>query len=371
VAQSSVPVGMGGPSRLCPCGAAGRRRDDLSARREPDLGLPRACHGSIWRQLRPQQHRGQGGPFAAGRRRDLHRLPRQCLQHRRRGADSDGRPCGHRDSPRSPWVAEPGPDSPRPGGGCCRRRGVGCDPGDVQGVLQRQRDPEHDHAQPRRCPAHELPPCRPDGRPHGRQCHRRPDPPDPVALEARMAADHRLRDAAPPRRPDLCPRRRRRLLPALADELRLPRPCCRTLAGGRDLCGHARSEDDHGRDDPERRDVRPRGGDARLREHLASDGHRRQPDRVHRFGGVQRDRRRPVRRSQPALDDPVRLRVRGPARRRHRDAGRDQRPVGPDRRVERARCGLRRRARGADVAARQAEPATVSSEVPAAAGGAG
>ena len=57
-----------------------------------------------------------------------------------------------------------------------RRRRVGRHPRLLQGLFQRQRDPEHDHAQPRRRPGHELPAGRPMvDKTHAVRRHR-PDP---------------------------------------------------------------------------------------------------------------------------------------------------------------------------------------------------
>ena len=136
--------------------------------------------------------------------------------------------------------------------------------------------------------------------------------------------------------------RRRRLRAALADELRVPAPRRRAVARRRDVCGHAGRAHDDARAHAERRAVRHGRRDARLREHLAPDGHRREPDRLHRVRGLQRDRRCAVRRAEPALDDPLVVRLRRPARRRRRHAGGDERAVRPHRRAERPRRRVRR-----------------------------
>ena len=145
-----------------------RRRgaDDLAARRLADGRI----HGPLRRRLR-RAHRtgrdgGQGDAAAARRHRDLHRLPGQGDQHRRRGADPVRRPVLRR-SPRSRLG-----DLPRPvllplvllagmvGGGA-----LGGDPRRAQGVPRRQRDPLDDHAQHRRRAGRHVPPARPADRP--------------------------------------------------------------------------------------------------------------------------------------------------------------------------------------------------------------
>ena len=157
-----------------------------------------------------------------------------------------------------------------------------------------------------------------------------------------MAPDPVGRHPASPRRAGRAARRRRHLRAAVADELRFPDPRRRAVARRRDVCGHAgRAHDDAGAH-AERRTVRHGRRDARLREHLAQDGDGREPDRLHRVRGLQRNRRRAVRRVEPALDDPLVVHLRGAARRRRRHAGGDERAVRPHRRAERPRRRVRR-----------------------------
>ncbi len=99
-----------------------------------------------------------------------------------------------------PGLPAPVLDPARPARRRRRRRRLGGDPGRLQGLLQRQRDPEHDHAEPRRRPADELPARRPDGRQVADGLGRRADPADPAPPEELVAADPRPGHAAPPRR---------------------------------------------------------------------------------------------------------------------------------------------------------------------------
>ncbi len=167
----------------------------------------------------------------------------------------------------------------------------------------------------------ELPARRADGR-HAGGLGRRADPADAAPARELAGCRSSARHAAAPRRArSPCWSRSPRTscsggrasasvsAPSGSRARRRPTPGCRCA-------------DDHARDDAERRDVRARRLDARLREHLAPHGHRREPDRLHRLGGLQRHRRRAVRRPEPAVDDPLVVRLRRPARRRRRDAGR-------------------------------------------------
>ena len=70
------------------------------------LAAARACYGLV-------RARREGGAADHDRRRPRHRLPRQCLEHRRRGPVHHGRA-----SPAAAWRSRPGA---RPAGGSCPR----------------------------------------------------------------------------------------------------------------------------------------------------------------------------------------------------------------------------------------------------------
>ena len=156
----------------------------------PITGYRALARGSVRRELCAEQHGDPGRAAAAGRGGDLHRVPGQRVQHRRRGPDRDRRPAERRDGAGVPGPARLHPDAARPPGRRPGRRDLGRDPGLLQGELQRQRDPEHHHAQPRGGPGHELPPGRPDGRPVA-ELGRGPHPGDEGAAGERPAADPR------------------------------------------------------------------------------------------------------------------------------------------------------------------------------------
>ncbi len=135
----------------------------------PIDGYGALVHGAFGSGLSARQYRRQGRPAPACRGWHLHRLPGEHVQHRRRGPDRD-RGAGERHrctrASRSPG---PCPDSTGSARRRCRRGRVGRDPGRLQSLLPGQRDPEHHHAQPRRRAAHELPPGRTAHRQGGRR----------------------------------------------------------------------------------------------------------------------------------------------------------------------------------------------------------
>ena len=82
--------------------------------------------------------------------------------------------------------------------GAAGRRDLGCHPRRVQGVLQRQRDPQHDHAQPRRRSGHELPAGRTVGR-QDTELDLRPHPRNATSSAQLLVADPHPRHPTPPR----------------------------------------------------------------------------------------------------------------------------------------------------------------------------
>ncbi len=92
----------------------------------PVTGYHALASGAFGSGYALEQHRGQGDPAAARRCRHLHRLPRERLQHRRRGPDRDGRPRGDR-RPRSscPNLPARRPDPARAARRSGRRRRSG------------------------------------------------------------------------------------------------------------------------------------------------------------------------------------------------------------------------------------------------------
>ena len=201
-----------------------------------------------------------------------------------------------------------------------RRRGdLGGDSRCAEGVLQRQRDPQHDHAQRCRRAADELPAARPDDRP-GRDRARDPDSPDAAPYRG-GGPPAAVRERPPPlgtvhRRP----RGVRRLHPHVADPDRIPDPCRRVQPGRVAVCRSQGQAHDRAGDDAERRSLRPGRRRAGLREREPPDGHGRFDGRVHRQCRVQRDRGCALRRAACHLDDPRVVPVRRVAGRRDRVA---------------------------------------------------
>ena len=115
----------------------------------------------------------------------------------------------------------------RSGRGRRRRCLLGRDRRFLQGLLQRQRDPEHDHAQPGGRAGDELPAVRADDQQVAVVCRHGFDTPDEAAVRALLAADHRERDAVEPRGGHSRGRRHRRVLAPVAHRVRLPHPRCR------------------------------------------------------------------------------------------------------------------------------------------------
>ena len=90
-------VGIKSGCRCWPCWcAARRRRDFVVARSQPIYTRTPLClreRSAAWRASRNRL--AEGHAAAAGRAGHLYRVPGQCHQHRRRGADHPGRVVGH------------------------------------------------------------------------------------------------------------------------------------------------------------------------------------------------------------------------------------------------------------------------------------
>ena len=188
----------------------------------------------------------KAAPLVTDRGRPRHRLPRQCLEHRRRGPVHHGRDRRRRRRRLRPggqtgrWILPLMLRRRHPG-----RHGLGGDPGLPQDPVQRQRDPDQPDADLCRDAAPQLPGPRPLEGPRGLRLpavahvHRRPRSCRSsstargcisaclialaVAVAAWVADDahaHRLRDQG--RRPGAARRALRRLRPQAGIDLALP-----------------------------------------------------------------------------------------------------------------------------------------------------
>ena len=118
-------------------------------------------------------------------------------------------------------------------------------------------------------------------------------------------------------------------------------PGGRAQLRGRQLRGHALQAHDHAGAHLFGGDVWPGRCCAGVRKPITSADHRRIVARVHRIVGVQRNRRRAVRRASPAMDYPVVVPVRRSARWRERHAASHPDRFGVGHRPQRSDCGVR------------------------------